>query len=412
MLSVKAVLRNHRNPKGEKPIAIRITKDGKSSYIFTGFYTDEKYWDNRNKELRKSHPNRSRVNNYLNKKISDIIDIGLRFEDKDEPYSARDLFEHIKADSQQSDFISCAEHYLKNLLKRKKYNQHTADNARIKYIKEFLGRDKFPFEQLTVLKLQDFGAWLMEKREASERTVANYYVVIRSIFNLAIRSGIVEQKYYPFGRGKIIIRFPDAGKIGLTKEEVEILENLEYQVDNPRHHARNLWLLSFYFAGMRTSDLMRLKWSHIDGEWLNYRMHKNNKYGPVYISPKAKDILDQYEPREGSDYMFPEMDKADSNDPKDVTRKVNNANHVLNKYLGKITTENGILKDRKKADGKTQQLLTMHLARHTFGRLAGNKIPIQMLQKLYRHTSITTTIQYQSHFMVEDERAALESVIG
>jgi integrase/recombinase XerD len=54
--------------------------------------------------------------------------------------------------------------------------------------------------------------------------------------------------------------------------------------------------------------------------------------------------------------------------------------------------------------------LTMHIARHTFGNLAGEKISIQMLQKLHRHSSITTTIGYQANFMHKD--AALDSGIG
>lgn len=35
-----------------------------------------------------------------------------------------------------------------------------------------------------------------------------------------------------------------------------------------------------------------------------------------------------------------------------------------------------------------------------------------MLQKLYRHTSITTTINYQANFMFKDADDALDAVIG
>lgn len=37
---------------------------------------------------------------------------------------------------------------------------------------------------------------------------------------------------------------------------------------------------------------------------------------------------------------------------------------------------------------------------------------IQMLQKLYRHPSITTTVNYQSNFIHKDVDDALENVIG
>lgn len=47
--------------------------------------------------------------------------------------------------------------------------------------------------------------------------------------------------------------------------------------------------------------------------------------------------------------------------------------------------------------------------RHTFGDFSGNKIPIQMLQKLYRHPSVVT---YQSNFINEDTDDALDAVIN
>ena len=54
----------------------------------------------------------------------------------------------------------------------------------------------------------------------------------------------------------------------------------------------------------------------------------------------------------------------------------------------------------------------MHIARHSFGNISGDKIPIQMLQKLYRHSSITTTVNYQSNFMHKETDDALEKVVN
>ncbi len=56
--------------------------------------------------------------------------------------------------------------------------------------------------------------------------------------------------------------------------------------------------------------------------------------------------------------------------------------------------------------------LTMHLSRHTFAGEAGDKIPIKLLQMLYRHSNPRTTIAYQSKFIHKDADEALESVIG
>jgi len=54
----------------------------------------------------------------------------------------------------------------------------------------------------------------------------------------------------------------------------------------------------------------------------------------------------------------------------------------------------------------------MNIARHTFGSLSGDKIPIQMLQKLYRHTVFTTTINFQKAFIFKDADDALNAVLN
>tara|TARA_R110002049_G_scaffold8372_1_gene45744 strand:+ start:5048 stop:5215 length:168 start_codon:yes stop_codon:yes gene_type:complete len=54
----------------------------------------------------------------------------------------------------------------------------------------------------------------------------------------------------------------------------------------------------------------------------------------------------------------------------------------------------------------------MYITRHSFGNISGSKIPIQMLQKLYRHSSVTTMIMYQSNFMQDDVDNALDSVVN
>ncbi len=54
----------------------------------------------------------------------------------------------------------------------------------------------------------------------------------------------------------------------------------------------------------------------------------------------------------------------------------------------------------------------MHVSRHTFGNISGDKIPLQVFQKLYNHSDITTAIQYQQNFMNKDLDDALDNVIG
>lgn len=56
--------------------------------------------------------------------------------------------------------------------------------------------------------------------------------------------------------------------------------------------------------------------------------------------------------------------------------------------------------------------LSNHIARHSFGNIAGDKIHPLMLQKLYRHSDLKTTLNYQSNFIYRDADDAWDSVIN
>jgi len=292
---------------------------------------------------------------------------------------------------------------LANIKKRGKYNCYVSDEPRINRFREFLNDQDIPFQEITVPLLKKFRAYLKGNYNCTERTIVNYLILIRTIFNQAIAANIVDRKYYPFGKGKIAIKIPTSLKIGLTADEVKKIENLNLSDEPMHHHSRNVWLFSFYFAGMRASDTLRLKWSDIQGDRLFYSMGKNNKPGSLVVPDKALKILDLYK---GQKYkhnlVFPELEVVDDlDDTFEVERKISYAIKKLDTYLKEVATK-----------AKVDKKITMHIARHTFGNISGEKIPLQMLQKLYRHSSITTTIGYQSNFIYKDADEALEAVIG
>ena len=74
---------------------------------------------------------------------------------------------------------------------------------------------------------------------------------------------------------------------------------------------------------------------------------------------------------------------------------------MINKYMKKVATECKISKN-----------ISFHIARHTFGNIASDKISPQALQKLYRHSDLKTTIGYQANFIHKDVDDALERVIN
>ncbi|WP_026914586.1 site-specific integrase [Christiangramia portivictoriae] len=400
MATVRVVLRKKKNKSGLLPIAIRITKDRKSSYLNTGQYIEEKYWDEKNRNIRKSHPNSSILNNFIATKVAEANDKVIKSEMNPEYQTVSEIKNKIIV-TKGLDFFAVAEMHLQNLKNRNKHHQYDTELGRLKKFKEFLGKDSLPFNKLNVTVLKKFETYLLHQKSLSPRTVVNYLILIRTVFNLAISESITDRGLYPFGKGKMTIRIPESQKIGFSEAEIQKLENAK-GITEAQQKAIHIWLVSFYFAGIRVGDVLKLKWSDFNDGRLLYRMNKNSKLVSLKVPDKAIDIFNLY--RESSSYddlIFPQLKSIDLRDSEEVTRRTQSITRNLNRRLKIAAKQLGIKKN-----------ISMHIAKHSFGNISGDKIPIQMLQKLYRHSSVTTTIRYQANFIHKDADDALDSVVN
>lgn len=403
MATIRIVLRQKKNKDETFPLAIRITKDRRSTFITIGQNVIERDWDADKQRVKKSHPNSARLNYFIMKKLAEANDKLLEFETQTEGVTSKTIGNSIKPKISGTSFFTYADNYLDNFKTAGKYNRFHPDQSRIRKFREFLDFGDIDFKEITVPLLVKFKAWLKGKHKSADRSVVNHLIIIRTIFNLGIKGGVIDTKHYPFGKEKIQIKLPDSLKTGLTREEVKRIEELEIDRDSYTNHCRNMWLFSFYFAGMRVSDVLRLRWKDVQDDRLNYQMGKNSKTGSLKASEKALAILKQYQSdKKGiNDLIFPELKKiSDFENTFEVQRKISYAVKRIDKHLNKIATLASI-----------EKKLTMHISRHTFGNISGDSISIQMLQKLYRHSSITTTIGYQANFIHKDADDALDAVL-
>lgn len=409
MASLKVILRKEKKADGLYPLAIRITKDRKSSYIYLDYRIAVSDWDKASQRVKKSHPNHTRLNNFLLKKLSEATDNALEVESKKSHVSAKAVRNKIKPTA-GATFFPQAQSFLDSLKASGKYNQYTSDKPRIGHFREFLKGEDVAFSDMTSGLLDRFVVYLKSTHKPkrgkasriSERTIANHLVTIRSVFAHARKNGVVTKAQSPFADGGIQIKFPDSVKVGLLPEEIQALENVELS-DFAHHHARNLWLVSFYFAGMRVSDVLRMRWSNIQNNRLHYSMGKNNKVGSLKIPDKATKILAQYEAfkENKDDLIFPDLKGCDFNDRFKTQRTIAFKTSANDKFLRlHVGPKAGI--DKK---------LTMHIARHSFAQNATN-IDVRTLQMLFRHTKLETTEGYMGQFLHKTADDALDSVLA
>lgn len=402
MATIKVVLRKRENKDGTQPLIIRIVKDRKSSIIHLGYSLYAKDWDEEKQRVKKTHPNSVRLNNLIVAKLASASDKSIEAETSKEHVTAGSIRQSIKPKA-GALFFAQAQAYLDALKGNGSYTSHVTESSRLEIFKAYLNVKDISFPDLTPSLLEKFKIHLKSVRKVSERTAMNYLLLIRTIYNRAIEDGITERKYYPFGKGKISIKFPDSTKVGSDKTDVQKLEDA--LLESPAHdHARNLWLFSFYLAGMRISDVLRLRWSDFYAGRLQYTMGKNKKPGSLKVPEKALAILAKYEGQKEKpdDLVFPDLKNLpDLDDPFEVKRRISFV----------VTNLDKIMRTQVRKIAKIDAKMSMHISRHTFATLAGDKIPVQMLQKLYRHSDIKTTIGYQANFINKDADDALDAVI-
>lgn len=404
MASLKVLLRKNKKRIDKKcPLALRITHNRKSRFIFLGQYIEEKHWDETTQRVKKSHPNSARLNNLILKKLAEANDTVLELDSKNESVSVKQIKNKVRNSNADISFFDLAETRIQEYEAKGTFSVARADRSIMNNIEAFHGSRQLPFQEITVAFLERFKTYCVSTLNHKKRTATNQLMFIRTLYNRAINESIIDGKNYPFGGENITIKLSSSNKIGLTEAEIRTIEELDLTKDTSIWHTRNVWLFSFYFAGVRISDVLEIRWSDIVNDRLYYQMNKNDKPVSLKIPEKTLAIIDLYikDKKSKDDYIFPYLKQANPKDPEDIFRKARNASRLFNKWLKRIAKQADIDKN-----------LSNHISRHSFGNIAGDKIHPLMLQKLYRHSNLETTINYQANFIHKEADEALDKVIN
>lgn len=403
MSSVTLVKKSRANKDGKHPIQIQIIVRGGRTRLSTGKSIAAADWDDTFRKVKASHPNSKRLNILLQTRVTEIERMILDLEAKDADFTLEMIKNKLTGKSSETVF-SRGDEFFEELLLARKFNRYSGERAALNHLKRYRKQKDLNFEDLNVKMVNGFRAYLLGDVGVSKGTVINYLLTLRTIFNRAIADGIVDRKHYPFGKGKISMKRPESAKVGLDADEVLLFRDVELEPNSFLEHTKLVWLFSFYFAGMRASDVLTLKWSNFKSGRLYYTMDKNTKSDSTEIPPPAKDILDIYlnKYQNNHNLVFPDLTGVKNIDDKlEVQKKLKYRIRKLDKALRIIQAKIHIDKD-----------ITMHISRHTFGNIAGDKIPLQRLQQLYRHSSIETTLNYQKAFLYKGSDDALNTVLG
>jgi site-specific recombinase XerD len=385
----KYIIRENRtNKRGECVIYLRITCNRKKKYHNTGTRIEPKYLrDNPSPGywIKKSHPNYQTINEDLDLIIEDAKKAArmLRREDKESA-------ENIKArlvGASKDDFFAFAYDHVDQLEKDDQFYLRKQTKATLSKLAEFNGSENLSFTEINTPFLEKFQRWMHKEKSNKGSTIRKNMGDMKRLLKLARKQHLIYRQ--PFEDFEYLEINDPGYKTKLSYNQIQKIEALDYPEGSTVWHARNAFILSFYFCGMRFGDLASLRWKNVKDGILNYRMGKTDTEIKVNIREQAQTFLDMYrtDQDDSEDFIFPfceGLSKRDRNNPNEIRRKVSSWNANINQYLDDVAE-----------DAKIDEDISMHVARHSFAQHGVSKgLSKYKMQMLLGHASVKTTERY------------------
>lgn len=368
--SIRASIRTDKPSlkNGKYPIYLRIRIQGSETKIPTGYEVEKNLWDSK-LQLPKKNP----LQNVLKKDIDNIEthlltelstggEISIEF--------VKDFFAGKKKIKPEHE--SFYDYYLK-FVEDKKNGGAAQDTIRIyngtyKILKEYA--PKLRISDITLRFVEDFDAYLRDERENQDGGRENKHKNIRAVLLDMVRHDIkVSNPYTKF-------KIPRAKKkeVYLELEEIAALRKLcpKFKRFTTKRIVLQMFLLACY-TGLRFSDIIDLKWSHInlDTNRINKIQVKTRDSVTTVIAPWARAILLEYS--NGKRNLGLDIPVFNS-----LTEPTVNRNLKIFAEMANI-----------------DKVITFHVSRHTFGTLLIlSESDILTVSTLLGHRDIKTTMIY------------------
>lgn len=286
------IIKTKPNSDGSYSIKVVIRSLTKTAYITTRFKIDNiKQWKD-GKVVK--HPDAE----LMNKKLRGLL---MGYEEivdamPNPNVSAAEIKKYIENQSRKSDSLKdYAEAYIARLEKEGRNSYAQNMGYTLKYLIECFD-ESMTLQQFTPTALNMFEKHL-RKGGSSDTTINIRMSHLKALLNAAANDGIVEYKVFPFRNYKIPTKA--VRDICISKEELRKLREAEFKGVSERRHtvARDLFMLSFYCAGINLTDLMDAR---LDGDTITFVRKKTatkkqgEKEVSITIQPEARAIIDKY----------------------------------------------------------------------------------------------------------------------
>lgn len=281
---------------------------------------------------------------------------------------------------QTISFFTYADKLVKLRRKAGKYSSADLYRASSNWLLKFHGNDQLAFADITPGLIDRFLAWLLADDHLKTNSINCYLSNLRTIYNCAIREGLVPaNSLSPFAH--LIIRPAETPKRAIDMKTLEQIARHDVSDNSDLQKAKDYGLFSFLSCGIPFVDLAHLTHENIIDEELVYNRAKTGTLVRVRITDGMQRLLDKYV-LPGSRYLFPIL-------PENCEGE-----QLFNAYKQALHQYNGGLAEIGEALSLSIHL-TSYVFRHTWATEAlRNDIPVAIISQALGHKSEKTTRIY------------------
>ncbi|NPD84557.1 site-specific integrase [Lentimicrobium sp. L6] len=387
-VSLKIVLRKKNTKDQTHPVKLRVTNLRKSNYIALGIHLSDKDFNKLIKgkklpeDIKKLRAKVINAENKAQKIIEELPEYSFK--------EFKSLFQGIPIQKVNKSLVHLFNSYIARL--EAEHRKVSANNYKstLKHIKDFIV--DIEINKIDKKLLGGFKNYLLGTG-LSSTTARIYLITFKAVINA--NNELIDTN--PF----IGFQLPKSrdNKRAIPMQDLKKL--LEYNFQNQKHQLYiDLFRFSFYCAGINIKDILLLKESNINGDYIEFirekTKHKSPKLIRVFILDEARNIIRKYN-SESSAYLFPVLSNEDSDY---LFKTVNNTVLNVNRRLKKACNDIGI-----------QRVMTYH-ARHTYATTLMNKgISIAFISSSLGHANIATTQHYLGNFTDKQMEANMKKLI-
>ena len=226
--------------------------------------------------------------------------------------------------------------------------------------------------------INDYAGWLAG-RSLARNTVSFYMRILRSVYNQAVKEGLVQQDN-PFT--DVYTGVDRTRKRAVGEDVVLRMMELDLSGTPGLDLARDMFIFSYCTRGMAFVDMVLLRRCDIHGESIVYSRKKTGQKLTVHIEPCTARIIKKYAGTViGSPYIFPVIRSCES---VEIFRQYQTALGYYNRKLKRLSRRLGL-----------ETPLSSYVARHTWATTARNRnTPLSVISSGMGHTSEKTTRIY------------------